>query len=501
MEGIDGGARAASAPAANGALARAGLSSVRIAGFACDRLWVYMMFYSTVPYLMASDMRSVLYTNMFISLCSAAVALVFIGIVAHRQDRVHRNGVLMGVSAAAMATGTIVGYFLNISTTVGLLAMGGCALATGVGSALLFVGWLEQLSDAGARTAALEATIAACAALGASFLLVFGPTAVAWAVIAALPVASGAQLLRASSASGRPDKLPPYEPLSKQTFVLFVKALVGVAAFGLIAGFFDVFTGFHSFAMSDMHGLELFGFGFVVMAALCAVCVLKRHEALFYLYRIAMFALCAGCLCALFLGDYSTFAGGVVFSGYLAFSVVLLIVCAMVTRAFNLGATRVIAFSFAVLDVGEIAGQALANLLAVDIEPQTLALITMVSVLWLFFAHLFLFTETDLVEIGLGELSVQPAAAADDVVDEPASSELSQDEVCAIMVERFGLTPRESDVLPLLLQGRTIARIQETLYISQGTVSTHIRHIYQKTASANRQELLDLAERIAHEEA
>ena len=51
-------------------------------------------------------------------------------------------------------------------------------------------------------------------------------------------------------------------------------------------------------------------------------------------------------------------------------------------------------------------------------------------------------------------------------------------------------------VLPLLLEGRTIQRIQETLFISAGTVSTHIRHIYQKTGSDNRQELIDLSQRI-----
>ena len=61
----------------------------------------------------------------------------------------------------------------------------------------------------------------------------------------------------------------------------------------------------------------------------------------------------------------------------------------------------------------------------------------------------------------------------------------------------FALSPRETDVLPLLLEGRTISRIQETLFISAGTVSTHIRHIYQKTGVDNRQELIDLAHETA----
>ena len=54
--------------------------------------------------------------------------------------------------------------------------------------------------------------------------------------------------------------------------------------------------------------------------------------------------------------------------------------------------------------------------------------------------------------------------------------------------------------MPLLLEGRTISRIQEALFISAGTVSTHIRHIYQKTGVDNRQELIDLAHEMAGRE-
>ena len=72
--------------------------------------------------------------------------------------------------------------------------------------------------------------------------------------------------------------------------------------------------------------------------------------------------------------------------------------------------------------------------------------------------------------------------------------------ITALFVERFGLTPREADVLPLIIKGRTIARIQEELHISQGTVSTHTRHIYQKACVRNRQALLDLIDELPEED-
>lgn len=51
-----------------------------------------------------------------------------------------------------------------------------------------------------------------------------------------------------------------------------------------------------------------------------------------------------------------------------------------------------------------------------------------------------------------------------------------------------GLSPRELEVLALLVEGRTNAGIAEALYISRNTAANHVRSILQKTGSANRTE-------------
>lgn len=63
----------------------------------------------------------------------------------------------------------------------------------------------------------------------------------------------------------------------------------------------------------------------------------------------------------------------------------------------------------------------------------------------------------------------------------------------ALLADAFGLTQREQEVLALLLKGRSIPYIKETLYISANTAKTHVRHIYQKTGVHERQELITLA--------
>ena len=51
-----------------------------------------------------------------------------------------------------------------------------------------------------------------------------------------------------------------------------------------------------------------------------------------------------------------------------------------------------------------------------------------------------------------------------------------------------GLSPRELEVLALLVEGRTNQGIAEVLFISRNTAANHVRSILQKTGSANRTE-------------
>jgi len=52
------------------------------------------------------------------------------------------------------------------------------------------------------------------------------------------------------------------------------------------------------------------------------------------------------------------------------------------------------------------------------------------------------------------------------------------------------LTPKETKVISLMLEGCKNADIEEKLGISKNTLKTHVRHIYEKTGTKNRSELL-----------
>ena len=65
---------------------------------------------------------------------------------------------------------------------------------------------------------------------------------------------------------------------------------------------------------------------------------------------------------------------------------------------------------------------------------------------------------------------------------------------CATLAERYGLSPRETEVFYYLAKGRGIEHIQNKLFISSHTVKTHTYNIYRKMNVGSREELLDIIE-------
>jgi DNA-binding CsgD family transcriptional regulator len=57
---------------------------------------------------------------------------------------------------------------------------------------------------------------------------------------------------------------------------------------------------------------------------------------------------------------------------------------------------------------------------------------------------------------------------------------------------QFGISPRERQIVSMMIQGYSNRRIGEELFISSMTVKNHIYHIYQKTGVANKVQLINL---------
>lgn len=106
------------------------------------------------------------------------------------------------------------------------------------------------------------------------------------------------------------------------------------------------------------------------------------------------------------------------------------------------------------------------------------------------------------LEGGAARHGTEGAADSDDVegsegVSGTSSFAALRNAACAAMTADFGLSPKEGEVLPLLVTGLSAAAIGRQLFISHETVKTHKYHIYQKLGVHNFEEALDLFERYA----
>ena len=93
-----------------------------------------------------------------------------------------------------------------------------------------------------------------------------------------------------------------------------------------------------------------------------------------------------------------------------------------------------------------------------------------------------------------------PREAIDEILRDDASprrADLSR--AIALMAVGYGLSPREREILVLLVRGRDVRHISEALVVSVNTVRTHVSNIYGKLGVHSRQELLDAVERFARE--
>lgn len=77
-----------------------------------------------------------------------------------------------------------------------------------------------------------------------------------------------------------------------------------------------------------------------------------------------------------------------------------------------------------------------------------------------------------------------------------SSSELSGIESDRLSPDLASLTPRERDVLRLIGNGSTNREIAEQLYISEGTVKTHVTHLFERLNLRNRAQLAIFANSV-----
>lgn len=129
--------------------------------------------------------------------------------------------------------------------------------------------------------------------------------------------------------------------------------------------------------------------------------------------------------------------------------------------------------------LGNTAGSALAPMLQIGLSEKALMLALAALAM-----HFVLFRESD-IQLVVQNHSIEVASAQKLFLDRYSR-----------LADRFDLTDRERDVLYLWAQGFSAKGIADRLVLSQSTIRTHIRHIYAKTDTKDRNSLIELSQTL-----
>ena len=88
----------------------------------------------------------------------------------------------------------------------------------------------------------------------------------------------------------------------------------------------------------------------------------------------------------------------------------------------------------------------------------------------------------------------QQASNPKGVLEPEPTKSISTKDAIAVFASHYGLSERETDVFALWVTGHGLKHIQNTLFISESTVKTHLRNIYRKCDTHNRAEIIALFE-------
>lgn len=400
-----------------------------------------------------------------------------------------REGVA-AVAALLMFLGTflasryVVVLFGNPTALVEVLA----GLLTGMGAGTFLLLWGETLVSLGTRACAVYFAASSGLAALAHIALGWAPIAAVQVIVLTFPLVElvlyRSQVSRSMLLLSRTNRDGQDSPgLPKD-----------VLALGLFFGF--SFGAMRGFAPSGDGG-SLSSVRLVVsMAFVMAACVwayfasIRRREDFGSLaYRIALPLVALGFLLLPLSGAWSLAGTAAYRFGYEYIYIVLWALWVFFAGREGASSVWIVACGLASMQVSKLIGFVLSAdvvaLLGPALDMQV------VAGLALFGTVLFAVFSKGIAFSAEGWEGVRPAAEA------PAHEGVAfPEQRYAEVAEGFALSPRETDVFLLLIRGYSRARIAKELVVTEETVKSHVKGIYQKMGVHTKQDLIDTVERL-----
>ena len=471
--------------------------TLRTVGLGSLAAWQFMMLFSLTPYLSPNFGPE---PALDVSYCLVALAQICTFAVSTRLSRQvsslagHRY--VGAFAAVLLPLGTVL---LGVAATqqgavVPLFVAGG--IVAGGTSALLFLLYGLLFCAASLRAVLMSSCISFCFAgvLFAAFSPLYGLRAlVCVAVVAAVPgvclVLSKKRV--ASAAHGSEEDAAAIAKVADEIASqnLYWRFIAVIAVWSCVMEFV---RGVYIQSGMNAAGNELFLRTQIVGALLVAVVTIVTIVGVAFIprrfnfskaYRLIFFISISGIILLPLTqtAEAMVVPYALTMSASLLVAMVLWVISIVFASASSRDAVGALARIRAFSAVGLLLGFLLARCCfpSVVTSNELVHVVGLVAVLTLSFCYLSVFTEGDVEELS----RLFPSRRKDRFRQQ-----------CHTLAERYGLSKRELEIMMLLARGRNAGYIQDTLFISYNTVTTHRKHIYQKMGIHSQQELLDLIE-------
>ena len=396
-----------------------------------------------------------------------------------------------GYVGFALALG---GTFFAMATSLDPAVIAASACAAGIGMGLVMPFYFEAFAHCSSRRVAVAFGIMSLGGMAANMLLSFAPDIASLAAYAMLLGASALCLGFVNRtehvAYERRDAAPHARgALSKHDFLdVFLVSGVCTFALSIVYGILDTAASGTSATPALSILISQFG-GIAAAVVFLAYFGTRAKPATSLLFNVVFGILATGILFLPFLSnDYAVSLNILAAAGW---KLVMLALFYLVVVTYAQDRTKLlvgISLAYALPRFGLFVGQNVAQLLGVGstadfVRTTAVAfflLYLILMVIWMVNSH-----ERKRAE--------SQARAADELLGRFAQEQESVRKLrCDALADDHGLTNREKDILYLLAQGRDLAFICETLFLSKNTVKSYQKTIYTKLGVHSKQEIIDL---------
>ncbi|MDR1421432.1 MAG: LuxR C-terminal-related transcriptional regulator [Coriobacteriales bacterium] len=458
-----------------------------VVGFSFDRFISLLVFSVVLKAVNSSGNSFLLFT---LSCLAVAISLVILFVVGRQyaclQQMVLSSPFLVGCSLV-VAVGIVLQHIFWVTGESVMILFVLSVLFMAIPSALIILGWGVVFSSVGSKMALIEVFSGFLLAFALCVPFTFLPAEFQTIMLVIVALLNGVFVIRALQK--REVDTTEDKSIFSEKKALFINAGLGLFCMGAAMGLSSTLFQYAENALSASGSLlRLFCAAILAVAAILVV-TLARRQATVAVYRLTFLFVTLGSLFTLVLPAGSVVVAAILFIGSSAImnvggSTLLGFAHQMPGRAFQL-----VAYSVAAIVTGNVTIRFLYRCIEEYVPgvvmPYELCVVLLAALFIVL--HTVVFTEEHINE--LENLPTKPREGLDFAPeDNPAQDD------SAWISKRYLLTQRETDVLRLLLAGRSSRRIQEELLVSESTAHTHIRHIYTKLNIHSKQELIDIVE-------